>query len=116
MGVQIVWRLNHLQAPMFEAMGLAATLNLAANLLCLRLLYPVREDDLNMASMWECSRNDIADGLAVIAATAAVWLFDSAWPDLVIAIALLIFFTRSAARVLHRATDELRNPEHSSGS
>ena len=78
--------------------------------------YPVREDDLNMASMWECSRNDIADGLAVIAATAAVWLFDSAWPDLVIAIALLIFFTRSAARVLHLATDELRNPEHSSGS
>ncbi|MEZ5561231.1 MAG: hypothetical protein R3E86_22160 [Pseudomonadales bacterium] len=104
---QIAWRLTHLDTPVFETMGIAASLNLAANLICLRLLFPFRQDDLNMASMWECSRNDIFDGIAVIAATAAVWLFGSGWPDVLIAIALLVVFLKSALRVLRRARVEL---------
>ncbi len=106
--VQIAWRLTSLETPVFESMGVAASLNLAANLVCLRLLYPVRKDDLNMESMWECSRNDIVDGLAVIVATVAVWLFDSAWPDVLIAMVLLVVFLKSATRVLRRATQEMR--------
>ena len=106
--IQIAWRLTNLETPVFEAMGVAASLNLAANLICLKLLSAFRHDDLNMESMWECSRNDIVDGLAVIAATAAVWLFGSGWPDVLIAIALLIFFLRSATRVLRRARHELQ--------
>lgn len=107
--IQIAWRLPNLETPIFESMGVAASLNLAANLVCLRLLYPVREDDLNMESMWECSRNDIWDGLAVITASVAVWLFDSGWPDLLIAIVLLAVFLRSATRVLRRARQELQH-------
>lgn len=106
--IQIAWRLYDLETPIFESMGIAAALNLVANLVCLRLLYPVRGDDLNMESMWECSRNDIWDGLAVIAASAAVWVFDSGWPDLLIAIVLLAVFLRSATRVLRRARQELQ--------
>ena len=106
--IQIAWRLTSMHVPVFESMGIAAILNLAANLICLRLLFPFRNDDLNMASMWECSRNDIVDGLAVIAATIGVWLFDSGWPDVLIAIILLVFFLRSAARVLGRARRELQ--------
>lgn len=105
--LQIAWRLSDLHAPVFETMGIAASLNLAANLICLKLLFPFRHDDLNMESMWECSRNDIVDGIAVIAATLAVWLFDSGWPDVLIAIALLVFFLRSATRVLKRAHQAL---------
>jgi Co/Zn/Cd efflux system component len=104
--VQVVWRLSNMETPVFESMGIAALLNLGANLICLRLLFPLRNDDLNMTSMWECSRNDIADGLAVIAATAGVWLFDSGWPDVLIAIVLLVVFLRSATRVLGRAWRE----------
>jgi Co/Zn/Cd efflux system component len=107
--VQIVWHLSSMDVPVFGSMGIAAFLNLAANLVCLRLLFPMRNDDLNMASMWECSRNDIVDGLAVIAATLGVWLFDSGWPDVLIAIALLVFFLRSAMRVLGRARRELQS-------
>ena len=107
--LQIAWRLTSLETPIFESMGIAASLNLAANLVCLRLLYPVRGDDLNMESMWECSRNDIWDGLAVIAASISVWMFDSGWPDVVIAIVLLSVFLRSATRVLRRARQELRH-------
>ena len=105
--VQIGWHLLHLEAPIFETMSIAALLNLAANLLCLRLLYPYRNGDVNMTSVWECSRNDVVEGLAVIAAALAVWLFDSGWPDVLIAIALLILFLRSAARVLGGAWREL---------
>ena len=106
--IQIAWRLTSLETPIFESMGVAAALNLAANLVCLRLLYPVRADDLNMESMWECSRNDIWDGLAVIAASVAVWLLDSGWPDLLIAMVLLAVFLRSATRVIRRARQALQ--------
>lgn len=51
---------------------------------------PHRRGDVDMASAWECSRNDVAGGAAVIAATIAVWLFHAVWPDLFIAVALLI--------------------------
>ncbi len=104
---QIGWRILHPETPVFEAMGIAALLNLAANLLCLWLLTPYRERDVNMSSAWECSRNDVSEGFAVIAATLAVWAFESGWPDLVIAIGLLVLFLRSAARVLRGAWQEL---------
>ncbi len=107
MAFQIGWRILHPETPVFEAMGIAALLNLAANLLCLRLLTPYREGDVNMSSAWECSRNDVNEGFAVIAAALAVWAFESGWPDLVIAVGLLVLFLRSATRVLRGAWQEL---------
>ena len=105
--VQIGWRISHVETPVFETMGIAALLNLGANLLCLRLLYPYRNGDVNMTSVWECSRNDVMEGVAVIAATLAVWVFGSGWPDILIAVALLVLFLRSASRVLRSAWREL---------
>lgn len=105
--VQIAWRLSNPDVPVVGTMGLAAMLNLAANLVCLRLLTPFRHGDVNMASTWECSRNDVVEGLAVILATAAVWGFGSGWPDLIVAAALLLLFLRSALRVLATAWREM---------
>jgi Co/Zn/Cd efflux system component len=105
--IQISWRLLHMETPIFEAMSIAAIVNLAANALCLALLHPYRHNDVNMSSVWECSRNDVFEGFAVIAAALFVWLFDSGWPDLVIALALLIMFLRSAFRVLLSAWRDL---------
>ncbi|VAX33196.1 Cobalt-zinc-cadmium resistance protein CzcD [hydrothermal vent metagenome] len=104
---QIGWRILHPETPIFETMGIAALLNLGANLLCLWLLLPYRDGDVNLASAWECSRNDVGEGLSVILAAFAVWMFGSGWPDLVIATGLLILFLRSAVRVLRRAWQEL---------
>lgn len=104
---QIVWLGINFETPIFATMGLAAIFNLGANSLCLWLLTPYKDGDINMTSVWECSRNDVFEGFAVIGATAAVWAFDSAWPDLLVAIALLIMFLRSAARVLSSAWREL---------
>ena len=109
---QVGWRLTHLDAPVVETMGIAAVLNLAANGVCLALLSPFRHDDVNMSSVWECSRNDILEGCAVIATTVAVWVFSSGWQDVLVAIGLLIVFLRSARRVLRSAWREMF-PVHS---
>ena len=104
---QIVWSVTSVHTPVFEAMGIAAILNLGANLLCLWLLYPHRHSDVNMSSVWECSRNDVTEGIAVIIAAISVWAFGSGWPDILIATAILVMFLRSAARVLSGAWREL---------
>ncbi len=105
---QIGWRLaEHVETPVFETMGIAAILNLGANFGCLWLLYPYRNNDVNMSSVYECSRNDIVEGLAVICAAVSVWAFQSGWPDILIAVGLLTLFLRSATRVLRSAWREL---------
>ena len=104
---QIIWRLLHMDTPVVEVMSAAAILNLMANGTCLLLLTPMRGDDVNMSSVWECSRNDVYEGLAVIAAAVAVWLYASGWPDVIIAAALLVLFARSAQRVLRQAWHDL---------
>lgn len=106
--LQIIWRLNNLEAPVVTTMGLAAVLNLAANGVCLYLLTPLRNDDVNLSSVYECSRNDVFEGLAVLVTVFLVWLTASPWPDLLVAIALLIMFTRSAVRVLRASLLEMR--------
>jgi Co/Zn/Cd efflux system component len=109
---QIGYRLAVPAVPLFEAMGAATLLALAANGACLVLLTRHREDDVNMSSVWECSRNDIASNLAVLGAAAAVWLTGSGWPDVLIALALAVLFLRSALRVLTRAWRELQLAQH----
>ncbi|HET6630501.1 MAG TPA: cation transporter, partial [Woeseiaceae bacterium] len=106
--VQIGWRVANPDTPVFEVMGIAALVNLGANLFCLWLLTPYRAGDVNMSSAWECSRNDVWEGFAVLAAALAVWAFGSGWPDIVIAGGLLILFLRSSIRVLLRAWRELK--------
>ena len=105
--VQIAWRLNDLHAPVASTMSAVAVVNLAANAVCLKLLTPYRKGDVNMSSSWECSRNDVIEGVAVIGAAGAVWVFDSPWPDIAVAVLLLAIFLRSASRVLRGAWQEL---------
>lgn len=96
---QIGYRVWNPSVPIFEAMSGFALLNLAANATCLGLLWRHRGEDVNMRSVWECSRNDMASGFAVLLAAAGVWGTGAAWPDLVIASALVLLFFRSAYRV-----------------
>ena len=109
--IQIGWRSAHPGVPLFEAMGAAAIVNLGFNGICLWLLTPYRRGDVNMASAWECSRNDVFEGFAVLVAAVSVWLFDAGWPDLVIAAALLLMFLRSAWRVFRAAWRSYRTGE-----
>ena len=105
--VQIGWRMYHLDVPVVAIMGVAAVVNLLANGICLYLLNDHRHDDVNMMSVWECSRNDVNEGVAVTLTVGLVWFTQSALPDLLVAIGLLVMFSRSAIRVLTSAFEQL---------
>ena len=83
-------------------------LALAGDLVCLSLLWQFRRQDLNMASTFECSRNDVIENVGVLVAAGLVAATDSPWPDIIIGLAIAAVILRSAARVLFSATAELR--------
>jgi Co/Zn/Cd efflux system component len=99
----VIYKAAHPAMPVFEAMGVTSLVALAANATCLALLWRHRSEDVNMSSVWECSRNDIASNLSVFVAAGAVWLFASPWPDLVAGFALALLFLMSAAKVIRSA-------------
>mgnify|MGYP001589077314 FL=1 len=72
------------------------------------LLWKHRREDINMSSVWECSRNDIASNVAVFVAAIGVWLTQASWPDLLVGFALACLFLRSAIYVLRGAMVELK--------
>ena len=94
--------------PVFEIIGAIGVLALAANGLCLALLWRHRADDINMSSVWLCSRNDIIANVSVLFAAVGVWLTGSGWPDVIVGLALAGLFLRSAYSVLRDAGVALR--------
>lgn len=108
---QVIYGMLHPGMPVFETMGIVSLVALAANATCLALLWKHRAEDVNMSSVWECSRNDIASNIAVFIAAGAVWLTQSGWPDLLVGFALACLFLRSAVSVSASALRELRDRE-----
>jgi Co/Zn/Cd efflux system component len=105
---QVIYGAVHPGIPIFETMGVVSVIALGANVTCLTLLWKHRTEDVNMSSVWECSRNDIASNLSVLVAAGAVWVTGTGWPDLIVGLALALLFIRSAIRVLGSAVRELK--------
>ena len=99
--------------PASDVMGGVGALALAANVFCLYLLWRRRGDDINMASAWICSRNDVLANIAVLVAAGAVILTGSAWPDIVVGLMIAALFGTSAVNVIRGARRELRSPGRS---
>lgn len=108
---QIIGRSLDPQTPLAVGMAMAAGINLIANGICLVMLTPLRDDDVNMASVWLCSRNDVAEGVAVLITAAMVYITASPIPDLVVAGVLLWLFFGSAYRISRDAWSELRSAD-----
>lgn len=94
--------------PSSSLMLVFGGLALVANVVCLRLLWRFRTLDLNMASTFECSRNDVISNVGVLAAAGLVAATASPWPDIVIGTAMAALFLRSAVRVIAQSIPELR--------
>jgi Co/Zn/Cd efflux system component len=86
-------------------MGLVA---LAANAAVLLLLWRHRGDDLNMRSVWLCSRNDVAANVGVLAAAGGVAITGSAWPDITVGLLIAWLFVTSATTIIGEARRQLR--------
>jgi cation diffusion facilitator family transporter len=102
--VQVALKLTRGLTPGVETMGIVGLVALAANLVCLRLLWRHREDDVNMRSAWICSRNDVIGNVSVLVAAGAIWLSGSPWPDIIVGLLVASVFCRSAVGVLADAS------------
>lgn len=116
MGVFGLWVLGntvyHLMVPtlpMAPVMGGIGALALAANITCALLLFAHRRGDSNMRSVWLCSRNDALANVAVIVAASGVWATATAWPDLVVGVAIASLNVSAAFHVIRSAFGEWRH-------
>lgn len=105
---QVIYRLMLPVVPSYETMGLISLLALAANGTCLALIWKHKEEDVNMSSVWHCSRNDMASNISVFVAAGLVWMTGSGWPDTLVGIGLAVLFLMSAVKVLRAAMTQLR--------
>ncbi|MGL5836718.1 MAG: cation transporter [Waterburya sp.] len=93
--------------PTIQLMSKIAILALVANLICFLLLIRHRNDNINMSSVWLCSRNDIIANTSVLLTAGLVFLTDSFLPDLILGLLLTLVFAQSAIKVLTQARREL---------
>ncbi|NOR51868.1 MAG: cation transporter [Gammaproteobacteria bacterium] len=103
-----VHRIFILGTPNELIMGSVAFLAFSANLTSALLLLKYRNGDSNVRSVWLCSRNDAIGNLAVMLAAGAVYMTQSHWPDLLVALLMGLLFLHSATLIMHQAVDELR--------
>jgi len=108
---EALYRALYPSLPDALTMGWVGALALSANTLCLTLLWRHRTDDINMHSVWLCSRNDIIANVSVLIAATGVWTAGSGWPDLVIGVVIAAIFLRGALFVTVRAVKGLKNPD-----
>lgn len=113
---QIIHRALNPALPSYELMSIFSLAGLVANGLCLFLLWQHRHEDINMSSVFECSRNDIASNLSVFLAAIGVWAFNSALPDMIIASLLATLLLISSARVIRAALFELTHSKNANSS
>lgn len=100
---QAIYKVLNPVVPEFELIGLFGLIALAANSVCLMLLWRHRGEDVNMRSVWLCSRNDIIANISVLFAALGVWLTSSQWPDLAVGLGVAALFLRSSFYVFKDA-------------
>jgi Co/Zn/Cd efflux system component len=102
-----LWSAHLGLTPEPVVMGLVGVLALAANLGVAALLYAFREGDANMRGVWLCTRNDALGNIAVMLAALGVFGTGTAWPDLLVALAMSLLAISAGASVLRQARREL---------
>ncbi len=110
---QAVYKLINPDVPQFETIGIIGFLALTANSVCFALLWSHRSEDMNMRSVWLCSRNDMIANISVLAAAVGVWRTNSQWPDVLVGLGIAVLFIHSAFHVIRDAIQALSTHRHS---
>ena len=105
---QVIYKLVTQELPAPGTMGAVGVLALAANTVCFALLWRHRAQDVNMRSVWICSRNDLVANVAVLAAAGLVWATATPWPDIAVGGLICALFLQSAYVVAREAGAEMR--------
>jgi Co/Zn/Cd efflux system component len=108
---QLVYKLALPRLPAVETMGVVGALALFVNGACFALLWRHRAEDINMRSVWLCSRNDLGSNASVLVAAWGVWITLSPWPDIAVGALICAVFLRSAYLVAREAREELRSSQ-----
>lgn len=103
-----IWRAMNAVPPEADLMGGIGVLALIVNVAAALVLSRFREGDANVQAIWLFSRNDSLANIAVIIAAGLVALFDSAWPDILVAGAIAALFLHSATSIIKNARGEMR--------
>lgn len=94
------------------AMTVAAAI---INLVCLRLLRPVRREDVSLRAAWTFSINDLVSNVGLLMAGGLVAWLGRSWPDFVIAIAIALVAAKGGIEILSDARRTERATEHDHG-
>ena len=96
-------------SPESQTMSVVGFMALCVNLISVMLLLQYRDGDANIRSVWLCSRNDAIGNVMVIFAAFAVWKTGTAWPDLVVAVAMASLYFNSSVEIFRRALKDYRH-------
>ena len=105
--VRGLYQLHNWSIPLHQTMSSIGILALVANLSCLFLLTRHRKDNLNMSSVWLCSRNDIIANSSVLVAAFITGIYASPIPDILVGFLLTFVFTKSSLKVIKASQKEL---------
>ena len=105
----IVYQFFDPKMPEAEIIGFVGLLALGANLICAAILMGFRNQNINMKSMWICTRNDVLANIGVLIAGAGVALTSSSWPDLIIGGAIGGLIMKSSCQILKESKKEIKH-------
>ena len=102
-----LYKLDNWSIPLHQTMSSIGIIALVANLFCLLLLTKYRKDNLNMSSVWLCSRNDIIANSSGLIAAFITGIYPSPFPDILVRSLLTFIFTKSSLKVIRKSRKEL---------
>lgn len=103
LAMEIAWRAAEGSEPVSFLMIAISLLALCANTACVLLLRRHRDGEIHMRASWIFSTTDVKVNAGVILAGVLVMLTGSAWPDLVIGLAICGLVVRGGVRILKQA-------------
>jgi Co/Zn/Cd efflux system component len=103
-----IYKVFFATTPKAEIISIVGFIALAANVFSAFLLYKYRKGDSNRASVWICSRNDAIANIAVIFAGLGVWITNTKWPDLAVALVIAAISLSGALNIIKKAKKELK--------
>lgn len=100
---EAIYKILQPTIPVAEIIGGIGILALIANIVCLYLLWKHRSEDINMKSVWLCSRNDVFANIGVLIAAVSVASLQSHWPDILVGLTIAGLFLHTSYYVLRDA-------------